>query len=67
MFLDKARVEAVDGLTKTLLSICRDRELQSLFTLNSLKEIRPGTADVAAEGGHSEFSFIGNLSDPDHD
>ena len=67
MFLDKARVEAVDGFTRMLLSICRNRELQSLFTLDSLKEIRPGTADVAAEGSHSEFSFIGNSSNPDHD
>jgi len=84
MFLDKGRVETVDGYTRMLLSICRNRELQSLFTLYSLKEIRPGTlgiiskpknespdnstrADVAAEGGDSEFSFIGKLSNTDHD
>jgi hypothetical protein len=43
MFFDKGRVEAVDAFTRMLYSISRNRELQRLFTLYSLKEIRPST------------------------
>jgi hypothetical protein len=43
MFFDKGRVEAVDAFTRMLFLISRNRELQRLFTLYSLEEIRPST------------------------
>jgi len=73
VFFDKGRVEAVNAFTRMFYSISRNRELQKLFTLYSLEEIRPSLenespecqnstaaarADVA-EVDHGEFSFTG--------